>query len=311
MKHNADLEKYINERIQKDNCKNPSMAQLNAYIADYMHILNNRPRADFEGYSSAEMHLILDLPFEKDSPFQLIQLPQGEYEHIPILRQVKRVLQIMDEGKVLKLTATGSLPVWIVKELHLLGAGGRGIDIIEPKIIREADCESAQLARGLCEVSGLVKKQKGILTVTKKGKTIMADDGQLFRLLFEIFCTKFNWAYFDLYEMQQVGRLGFGFSLIMMAKYGETEQTDSFYAQKYFTAFPMLKVGVIPTYSTIDKYCENCYSLRTFDRFMKHFGLVEIQKEKGVGTDTFIKKTPLFDKLIKIEPHRDRMPVPN
>jgi hypothetical protein len=117
--------------------------------------------------------------------------------------------------------------------------------------------------------------------------------------------TKFNWAYCDRFGDNQIGQLGYGFSLILLSKYGNTKRPDKFYAEKYFKAFPKLvETENTPLYETTERHLYNCYSMRTFDRFLKYFGLVTMESvgEKW-SIDSLIAKTDLFDKLIKVRPH--------
>lgn len=80
---------------------------------------------------------------------------------------------------------------------------------------------------------------------------------------------------------------------------------DSFYAERYFKAFPQLLEPVMPTYSTKQEYAANCYTLRTFDRFLNYFGWIEQEYEgKGLERKTYIRKTDLFDRFIQCLPHR-------
>ncbi len=168
----------------------------------------------------------------------------------------------------------------------------------------------------ITEVTGIIKKRKGVLTLTAKGSKIIADDAKLLESIFKGFTQKFNWHYFDNYsdEMKTgtIGQVGMGFSLILLSKYGQIFRLDDFYAEKYFNAFPNLLESVKPTYGTVRIYCFNCYSTRTFDRFLIHFGLVEIKKGKQFShEDVYVKKTALFDKLISILPHRELSQPPN
>lgn len=250
------------------------------------------------------MSNILNYTFDSDSPIQFNNLTSDEYNQMPLLRQVKHLLQILVEHDV-KLTTAGYLPPRIVKELYPLGIGDSLIDSGSSKLSKETDSNSVILTRKISEVAGLVKVRKGILSVTNNGAKMVDDDAKLFKQLFETFCQKFNWAYFDGYPEEQIGRLGFGFSLILLSKYGNAKREDSFYAQRYFKALPMLMDGIIPTYRTVEDYCNDCYSLRTFDHFLLHFALVEIFKEQKYDAPKFIIKTALLDKFIRILPHRE------
>jgi len=107
-----------------------------------------------------------------------------------------------------------------------------------------------------------------------------------------------------------IGRLGCGFSLAMVAKYGDDLRSSEFYAEKYFKALPMCAVDIMPRLSFKEMPGESCYTLRTFTRFMLEFGIVEIKEERIKDEDSIIgafdikchiKKSPLFDKMMTIE----------
>lgn len=307
-----DATKYLQEYIDRMQAKGitPTMEELNQKMGEFFRAQNNIPRADFEGYSSLEMHKIMHFTFDNDSPLQFSWLTTQEYSQIPILCQIKRLTEIISQMGQIKLTAAGYLPIKIVQELYPLGAPD---DIIEKgisKLGKEVDCTPVHLARILAEATGIIKKRKGILTLTTTGSKIIANDSKLFKSIFEGFCQKFNWHYFDHYsddpQFGTIGQLGFGFSLILLSKYGNVERSDRYYADKYFKAFPALLENAQPTYGTVEDYYSHCYCLRTFERFLYHFGLVEIKKGKRFnGEETYVKKTPLFDKLVSLIPHRE------
>lgn len=304
--------KYLQEYIDRMQSKGitPTMENLNQKMCEIFHAQNNSPRADFEGYSSLEMHKILHFTFDKDSPIQFNKLATKEYQQIPILRQVKRLAEIIVHNGQIKLTAAGYLPIKIVQGLYPLGAPDEMIENAISKLGKEVDCTPVHLARLLAEASGITKKRKGILSLTAAGTKIIADDSKLFDSILKGFCQKFNWHYFDNYSDDEqsgtIGQLGFGFSLILLRKYGETKRSERHYADKYFKAFPMLLETVHPTYGTVQDYCFNCYCLRTFERFLYHFGLIEIKKGKRIFLEeTYVQKTPLFERLISLAPHRE------
>ncbi len=304
--------KYLQEYIDRMQAKGitPTMEDLNLKMGEFFRTQNNSPRPDLEGYSSIEMHKILHFTFDADSPIRFNRLDSHEYAQIPILRQVKRLAEIIAQNGQIKLTTAGYLPIKIVQELYPLGAPDEMIENGISKLGKEADCTPVHLVRLLTEVSGITKKRKGILSLTAAGTKNITDDSKLFDSILKGFCQKFNWHYFDNYSDNEqsgtIGQLGFGFSLILLSKYGNTERSERYYADKYFKAFPMLLETVHPTYGTVQDYCFNCYCLRTFERFLYQFGLVEIKKGKRIlQEETCIKKTPLFDRLISIAPHRE------
>lgn len=111
----------------------------------------------------------------------------------------------------------------------------------------------------------------------------------------------------DLYEPEQAGQTGFAFSLILLRIYGDTKRHDTFYAHKYYRAFPDLYEGEDPE-TEIEENPWNpagrCYYIRTFERFLQLIGLVDIEKEKKVMNEQWtpekhhIRYTPLFNRLV-------------
>ena len=63
----------------------------------------------------------------------------------------------------------------------------------------------------------------------------------------------------------------------------------------------MVSLGTPPPFGDVLSTVTRAYSDRTFDHFLKFFGLVEVEQERW-DSEKFITKTGLFDKLIKIKP---------
>lgn len=305
-----DITKQLQEYIDTMQAigKTPTMEELNLKMRELSRVQNNTSRSDFEGYSPFEMHRILHATFDKDSPIQLSQLSPLVCSQIPIFRQIKRLTEIIFINGKIKLTPAGYLPVKVVQELYTLGAPD---DMIERKIIKlakEAECLSVHLTRILAELTGIIKKRKGVLTLTAKGTKIITDDSKLLVTIFKGFCQKFNWKYFDGYtddaQLGTIGQLGFGYSLILLSKYGNQERLYKYYADKYFKAFPIMNREIQSNYG--HDYSLSSYSLRTFERFLYNFGMVEINKNKQFLMEgTYVKKTPLFDQFISIVAHKE------
>lgn len=266
---------------------------------------NNRSVPEFEGYSPIEMEFVLYDVFSENSPIQLQKLEDVDYKTVPLLNMIKYLAVSISENGEIKLTNTGSLPTKIVADIY--GKGFFKDEAIESgvsKLSKETDSMSINLTRILIELTGLAKKRNGKLSITKNGEKILCDDFETLRLIFSTFATKFNWAYYDAFDEKRTGQLGFGFSLILLSKYGNIKRTDDFYSEKYFKAFPMLLKGFSdPYYDTVEKMATHCYSVRTFERFLNYFNLVEIENNMK-KRNIHITKTALFDKFIKCVPHR-------
>lgn len=285
------------------------LKDIQEHIDKVMNEQNNMAIPEFEGYSPFELHQILHFTFESNSPISLQKLSDIDYKKIPILNQIKYFLNLILENAEIKLTAKGFLPTKIVKDVYNQGyleevLFTSGLS----QLYKESDSMTVNLTRLLAELSGFIKKRNGKLSLTKSGQRIISDDYKLLDLIFKTITTKFNWAYYDGYGDNQIGQLGFGFSLILISKYGSTKYLDQFYANKYFKAFPDLLEQESPArFVTQEKRSANCYSLRTFDRFLDYFGLIKIEMaDKSWNADKYIIKTELFDKLIKVRPHNRR-----
>ncbi len=275
-------------------------------IDNVMNEQNNRAISKFEGYSAFEMHQILHFTFGTDSPIELQELSDADYKKIPLLNQIKYLTDLIHKSGELKLTNKGYLPTKIVADLYQQGyMKDSHFESGISKLYKETDSMTINLTRMLIELSGIVKKRNGKLSLTKTGEKVILDDFKLLKTIIENFASKFNWAYFDGYGENQIGQLGYGFSLILLSKYGHEILLDSFYAEKYFNAYPRLLETIEPRYNTREKYSFQCYSLRFFDRFMDYFGLINIEEEgKMFNSLKYISKTELFDKLIKVRAHK-------
>lgn len=283
MKNFNDLQKHIERAVQEQ---------------------NNRGIVEFEGYSPNEMQQILYATFDADSPLKLLKLTDDDYGNIPFLNQIKYFLHQIDAVGELKLTTNGYLPPKIV--LALYHQGFLKEELIEhgiTKLRKEADTLTVRLTRIIANIAGLVKKRNSKLSLTAKAEKVLSDDQVLFNLIFTAFTTRFNWAYFDRYGEENIGRLGFGFTLILLSKYGDKPRMSSFYAERYFKAFPDLLSTIRPWYGTVEEYATACFSLRTFERFLDYFGLIEIRRQsKWLESDISLSKTALFNRLIRCTP---------
>lgn len=265
---------------------------------------NHHPLDDFDGLSPAQMHQLLYHPLEKNDLLTLYTLGDDEYRQIPLLNQIRYLCNRIAESGKIKLTKKGYLPVKLVADIHKQGF--LKDELIESgfsRLYKETDSNTIHLTHILIQLMKLAKKRNGVLSLTKKGEKIIQNPTELLQLLFETFCMKFNWAYFDGHEDERIAQLGFVYSLFLLNKYGSELRSDDFYAEKYFCAFPVL----LPDSSAMDyidpvSSAYRCYSLRTFNRFLDYFGMIELKK-KGAGIlgDFYVSKTPLFNKWINFE----------
>jgi len=261
---------------------------------------NHTLHPDFEGYSPNDMHTLLYDIFSENSPVKLLEMDQSDCRKVPIFNQIKYLLKLIDEKDELKLTAKGYLPPAVVTDIYNQGHLKEShIESGITKLYKEIDSITINLTRNLVELSGLVKKRANKLSLTKKAKSLIKKESDLLHLIFEVFTLKFNWSYYDGYETEQLGQMGFGFSLILLSRYGAQKRPDTFYAEKYFKAFPsFIMESEEPHYESKESHLGRCYSLRTFDRFLSYFGFVKIEFSENISGHSKIIKTDLFDKFI-------------
>jgi hypothetical protein len=283
--------------------------EIRRQIEASMIIHNTSPVEDFEGLSPADMRYILYDPFSIDSPFKLKKtIPDNILDQIPMFIQVEYLLKRINNLGEIKLTSTGSLPTQIVKELYNQGfIKDYGIEKGYTKLFGEASCLPVHLTRIIVELSAFAKKKKGKLSLTNtwKNKLISKNRQDIFFQLFSSYSQKFNWSYLDSYPSQQTGQLGFAFSLFLISKYGDIEQHDSFYSEKYLKAFPKLSLDFKTGYfnDNVNRHFHDCYSYRTFDRFLEYFNMIDSRTEGKFFTDKkkFIKKTAFFNEIFDFE----------
>ena len=147
------------------------------------------------------------------------------------------------------------------------------------KLSRETNCIAIMSARLAAQLSGLVKKVNGRLSLTKATIKLMETNNrvQIFRQLFLAFTNKFQWSYNDGYQEPQTGQFAWAFSLYMLYKLGDKTESVKLYAEKYLNAFPMLLSGFHPDYNTPENQFIRCYGTRTFERFFLWFGFVTVE----------------------------------
>lgn len=202
----------------------------------------------------------------------------NDISDIPLIKQIRFFINQVDHSNGIKLTKAGNLPPLIVKELYQQEIlKDYAIDHRITKLSKETDCNVIVLTRILCEMSGLIKKRNGILTVTKKASDIIASN-KLLPLIFSTFTDKFSWAFFDGYQNGDIGQFGWLYSLALISQDGDISRNSKYYAEKYFEAYPHLLT--LKSYDGSIHANYSCYSVRTFDRFLEHFGFTETTEKR-------------------------------
>lgn len=282
--------------------------EINKDLKSIQTLVNSRPIDEFDGRSPTEMFYLLHKTFDKDSPFQFRKhIDENVLEQIPFLKLTDYYLRLIHEQEPVKLTTRGNLPVKLVKEIYEQKIIPEELfEIGIYKLYKEQDSSTVHTTRIISHLARLTKKQNNKMTLTNKAKKILDRNAkyELFKELFKVYTTKFNWAYNDGYGDNPIGQLGFAFTLEQLIKHGNIERQDTFYGEKYLNAFPTLLEYTRPlSFRTEEEELISCFSLRTFNGFLDFFGLIEIREEGKdiLNKKTYIRKTKILDELIMFE----------
>ncbi len=286
-----------------------SLDELNERIKRAVEEQNRAPHQNFAGLSSEEMHYLLYYPLEENSPVRLRPNIADEIlEKIAFLRLVEELLKIVKRDGAIKLTAKlETLPRKVLVELydhHFISHWP--IDDASLILRHEDDWSVMGSLHAVVCISHLVRKIHGKLVLTKLGEKMLSPThrAELFRLVLNAFTREFNWAYNDFYPDFLLCRDAFGFSVYLVARLGKNETHKNLYAEKFLTAFPMsLEDFQTASYGTPEGNFRSCYTLRTFDRFLEWFNLVEVRHDAKTDWKyhkSLVKKSKLMDAVFLI-----------
>jgi len=289
---------YVKQHKGQDFC----VEDFNMRLKKFMEKGNHFSIPLYENYSPEEMNIIIYGPWSKISPIRIKIISDAVFDEVPLFRQIKYVINLLLENGKIKLTTKGNFPIKIVKDLYHLGAKEYYIENGIIPLANEDRCLSVKIVHDLLKLSRVVKERKKVMTLTKNGEKLIASNQKLFEFIIKILTTSFDLGCFDGYGSQNIGLTGFGYSLILVSKFGTEKCSSAFYSEKYFKAFSYLLQEITKGYSTLEKIASNCYVLRVFDICMKYLGIIDYEEGNRFNDDSFVKKTPLFDKLFEVTP---------
>jgi hypothetical protein len=273
----------------------------------FRFLMRLRPFGDFDGLTPDEAYgYIFDALDPVASPIIFNEDVEPDViERVPFFRDVAGFLGLVRAEEPLKLTQKGNLPLAFCKKIVDLGLAGPDDRWLKEHGFRsELDCHDLHLVNILCRMAGLTRKTHGKVSLTRRGERCLGVENSLdlCKRLFFTYVGRFNWGFEDWYEEATSIQAGFAFSMYLVKKYGDSANEVEFYADKFAAAFPF----VIRSFSgrrmrTPEEEFLLCYSLRTFERFLLRFGLVDVTREKDEERDRrWITKSDLFDKIIGV-----------
>ena len=275
------------------------MNEIDRKIYEY----NNKPEKKFSDLSPFELHELIHHPFGLNCPIQLHKnINLNILDEIPFFRICEEFLKILKRENFIKLTPLGALPKKVMVELYQYKFITESmIESGISKLSREQDSIAIQNARYVCEIAKLIKKREGKLSLTKNGEKLLEDRQFLFKLILTTFSFDFNWSINDGYPDEPIAQYGNLYSIYCLLKFGDKEQKNEFYFEKYKIVFDKFS-ELFKDEFNIDpkKQFFSCYEVRTLYRFTDWFGFTKTT-EKKYGEANCTKSTEILKAVYKFE----------
>lgn len=278
-----------------------------ANIDESINSYNNSPQEKLSGLSPYQTHEIIHNPLGEKSPIKFRNdIDTKILDKIPFFKLAEEFLKIIERDKFIKLTPLGALPKKIMVELYYYKfIPDEHIESGITKLWKEDDCISIKSARITCELAKFVKKANGKLSLTKNGQKNLKPENRLilFKYIYLTFTENFNWGFNDGYPQEPIGQYGYLFSIYLLMKHGENKKSTLFYSNKYLTVFYKFLPLFENDYATPEEQFNNCYSVRTFERFTNWFGLTYFSEQKNFNdiNSNKVNATKLLNEMFCME----------
>jgi hypothetical protein len=275
--------------------KNPSKA----LIERAEHLIKEMELQEIpfiEEITKDQVHELIHDPLGSKSPVQLNLSNPEFYRQIPIFNLVQYLGRLIQQQGEMKLTPKGALPLKVVYELYSQGFISENIVDLHLKFkkqIKEQNSVSIYLTHRLAIMTGLCKKRKNRLSLTKKGEKFLQNDHLLAVQLVDTFATRFNWATMDNCDDEYLSQRFFGYTLMLLYKYGTITRDINFYIDKYLDSIHDNLV-VFDSF----EYAGDIYRYRTFEIFLKHLGVIDYDS-RFIRINE-LKVNELFDQVFRI-----------
>jgi len=289
---------------------NLNMKELDILMAEHEHKINSAPVDDFDGLSAFQMHNMLQAPFSAESILKYKEDIEQHVDKVPLFKLSEILLEEIEKAGSLRLTRIGNLPTHICELLFHQRLITLQYEAYIKKIQEDNIAYLWPLKQYLLDC-GIVKKRKNALSLTKGGiRLLTAPKSERFDLLLRYMVTGFHWSNFyeDIDDDEgRIGRLGWQYSLALLAKYGDTPRKSDFYNFKLIRAFDTLLWDIYQEVkdNKFVKDYQYTYDARFFENFANWFGLVNIERQKRRIPPYFeqltITKSPLFDQIFEIK----------
>lgn len=281
-----------------------SIEEANVFLANNVRQQSQDRLNDFDGLSSEQMHRFLHFPFDSDEliifPAHLVKEPEA-----PILTLFRLCAEEIGVSG-LKPTVKGNLPRKFCRDAALTywGEEVHNEKTRYGNINSEEDFFELHVTRVVAEMAGLIRKYRGKFILSRDCRQILQEKGfaGIYPRLFQAYAQQFNWAYRDGYPELGFIQQSFLFTLFLLHRHGDKWKPDSFYADRFLQAFPIILDEIEPSpYQKPEETVRSCYNLRTLENFVGFLGLAELEKtsKERFASPFRVKKLPLLDAVVK------------
>ncbi len=224
------------------------------------------------------------------------------------VEDIRTYLELVANEQPMKMTAKGNLPRKLCRELVARDiCEAMGFWFAEHNIMKEADCLYINMINNYTQISEITKKEHNRLSLTRWGEKLLAEsDPDFYDAIFRTYARIFDWSFTDGRPHSPIIQASFPFSIFLLQRYGAEERRPEFYIKKIVRAFPdALRDFYKDSHFTPADYFRSCYRTRVIERFLRRFGMIEIEgwdkNNRGWTSDYLLKKTPLIDAFVRWE----------
>ena len=255
-------------------------------------------KPEFGGLSAADVQRLIDADWEEPASAVRLDatLTLDELAGSRTLHNARLLLELLGAEGEVKATPKGNLPrAFVAGFRERMRAPEDRWALPEPKILNEEDVWSLHIPRILLELAGMVKRRKGLFSLTRTGERLAAEGraGELFAALFRVHFRRFNLGYLSRARDVPEFQFSVAYSLFRFGQVGWEWSTRHELAERI--VLPGVGEGIVrnPLLELLPLVVEH-----RFLGVLEEFGLAEVQAPDEPGGRRFYRKTPLYDRFL-------------
>jgi len=288
-------------KAEFDRLKPKTIEEANTIAHSLQDRYNRMPQNELGGLSPEQVTVLLSHGL-LDSPGTLDEsLTVEDLAGVRMFHNAACLLTTLRELGPTKATATGAFNRMIAArmfERFQIDESDRRYVTTYKRIINQGDVPHLELLRHLTVVAGLVLFRHRELKITRRGETLLqpARAGELFALLFRRMFQRLNLAAFDGMPDAPIVQHHIAFALYQIGRRANDWVNVDDVAPHLFlpSALPLLT-------PRFDGDPVPSYAYLRYVRWLREFGLVEVENESSFREPRRFRKTALFDRFIAFD----------